>query len=618
MSAPVQQPRRSAKGFANWVTQVGLLLTLTRSPVGAQSPPTPPERISNNPPSPNLRDLALPSLDPDAPKLPTRFPPRGPIAPPPIPLGPTQVEPMVPSEAEGSRPAESGRIPYVQEETPGLPLPGREEADQIPSEGVLELDEILRSVDSFFPLLLSVEQDRLLADADIVSALGAFDLNLRGHGVSNALGFYQYNRSNLGLEQQFRTGGIKTFAGHRWGVGDFPTWYGNYQTNDGGELYAGAKLPLLRDRTIDKYRADLAKANIERLSAEPTIQKARIEFLRAASLAYWDWLAAGQAYSVAQSLLLIAEERDVALQKRIDAGLTKPIERTDNQRLIVGRQAKLVAAQRKFQQAAIKLSLFLRGGDGLPVLPPARRLPLSFPPAEPTERQRLPEDIDIALARRPEIRKLQLLRQKTEVNLSLARNDFLPSLDAAVLSSQDVGGPTPKRDKSDYQFEAGLYLEVPLQRRYARGRIDNAQALLTRIMLEERYARDKVVADVQDAVTAMEAAYRQIGQARESLELNRIMEQAERRNLFLGNSNILFVNLRETATVDAALLEVEALVVYFQAVADYRAALALALDPPLAATGAASAAPSAPEALDLTPTPPPGSPSPSPPRAPRK
>lgn len=537
------------------------------------------EAASRNPAEekvPTETTAELPEV-PAAPKLPSSFPRRSPIVPPNVPLGPSQSQPLPNSENHTSMPTESGSVPYVQEETPGLAPPWAASGDKLFNDP-LELQDVTNAVNDFFPLLLSVEQERLIKQGEFVSALGSFDLRLRGGGTSNALGFYQYNQGNLGVEQQFAAGGVKVFAGHRIGVGNFPVWYGNLQTYEGGEFVTGASIPFLQNRTIDKYRYTLWKAAIDRQIAEPNILKARIEFIRAASYAYWDWTAAGQEYLVTRSLLKLAENRDDALRRRIEVGLTKPIERTDNQRVIVQRRAKLIAAQRKLQQTAIKLSLYFRDEAGMPVLVSAERLPKDFPEAVTPEKRRIADDITFAIARRPEIQKLNLQRRKNDIDIQYARNQFLPTLDAQVYGSQDVGAPTPKKDKGEYQLAAGMALEVPLQRRYARGQIQAAEANRSQINFEQRFAQDKVITDIQSSIAAMDAAYLQVGQAKEATELARIMEEAERRNLFLGNSNILFVNLRETATVDAALLEVDALAEYFRAVADYRAAIAIDAD----------------------------------------
>ena len=61
--------------------------------------------------------------------------------------------------------------------------------------------------------------------------------------------------------------------------------------------------------------------------------------------------------------------------------------------------------------------------------------------------------------------------------------------------------------------------------------------------------------------------------AKENVEVNRKMEEAELRKFELGKSNMLFVNLRELARAEAQFQEVDALVQYHQAHADYQAAL---------------------------------------------
>lgn len=560
---PEETRRQKQTGLRGWFAQRRPAAKTERNP---SNEPTRDSKPTEKKSSPGRRDP---------------FQPRKRILPPEIPLGPGQTEPRgtIPPPTT-PRAAEPGTVPYVEEETPGVRVPGQEPVKDGPAPTVLTLEEVLAAVDSFFPLLLEVQQERVRADGDIIAALGSFDLYLKSAGISNNIGFYQYERSSVGLEQQFATGGVKTFGGWRRGQGFFPVWYGDRETYGGGEFIAGARVPILRDRTIDKYRADLRKAGVARLIAEPEIQRARIFILRDGSVAYWDWLAAGQAYVIALSLLKIAEERVNAIDRRIEEGVLEGIERVDNQRVIVQRRAKLIAAQQKFQQATIKLSLFFRNQDGLPLLADPGRLPSVFPSAEPTEKQRLPGDVELALGRRPELLKIRLEREKATIDLAMAENQFLPSLDLMGYGSQDFGDPTIKGDKGPFTLEAGLYLDVPLQRRYARGRIQNTRGLLTQIAFREQFARDKVVTEVQNAVAMIEAAYRQIGQAREGVELARTMEQAERTRLFLGDSNILFVNLREMATVDAALLEVDALLEYYRSIADYRAALAIDADIP--------------------------------------
>ena len=100
---------------------------------------------------------------------------------------------------------------------------------------------------------------------------------------------------------------------------------------------------------------------------------------------------------------------------------------------------------------------------------------------------------------------------------SILKMSPMPKIDAQIVGSQDVGEPTSsKRDKSPYELQAGVYADVPLQRRKARGKIQAAQAKLQQLLAKRRFTEDKIVAEIQAAYAAMLAAYERVGQARES------------------------------------------------------------------------------------------------------
>ena len=162
---------------------------------------------------------------------------------------------------------------------------------------------------------------------------------------------------------------------------------------------------------------------------------------------------------------------------------------------------------------------------------------------------------------------------------------LLPKLDALVIGSQDVGEPFQADDiKGPFELEAGLYGEVPLQRREAEGKIETARAKLAQIRTKREFVVNKVTAEVQDAVSALRAAEERIERAginrrlaRESLEMARTLFDA-------GDIDLVELNIYEQATLDAQILLVEAQADYFVAMADYRAALGV--DPRQAAAHA--------------------------------
>ncbi len=449
-----------------------------------------------------------------------------------------------------------------------IPLPSVE------STSILRLQDVLDSVYESYPLLKTALLSRSIADGELLSSQGAFDLKLKGGGTSGPLGFYKTNRFGAGVSQPLFSGG-EIFGGYKVGRGNFQPWFKERQTDDGGEFSVGIAIPLSQNRLIDKRRAAQFRASFGRDAVEPEIQTQIISFVWESSYSYWMWVAAGQNYQITQTLLEIAQQRNDGLKIRVERGDLSPIELTDNQRLIVSREAALIDAKRKLQQSAIKLSLFLRTPDGRPIVPTEDQLPSVFPEATSIDSARMESDIHLAMSNRPELVSLELLRRQIKVDLAQARNLYLPSVDAVFYASKDVGAASSSiRDKTPFELEASLQVNVPLQRRKAIGKIQAIEAKLAQLSVKIGFAQDKISTDVQNVYAAMLAAFNRIRRAEESLELARTMEQAERRKFDLGESNLLLVNLRELATAGAAKNVLQSQLDYFQAQADYRAAMA--------------------------------------------
>ncbi|MBN8628582.1 MAG: TolC family protein [Planctomycetes bacterium] len=506
------------------------------------------------------------------------------VAQPPAEVTPLlQIEPLpadvapLPDAAVAPQPVGPSSLldPDLGFQTPGveqIPLPP--ELAGSPTAGELRLDEVLQSVSRTYPLLIAAIQERDIAAGEARSTRGAYDLHIQAENMTGAMGFYETNRAALRAEQYTLPGG-KVWSGYRIGRGSFEPWYQERQTNDGGEFKLGYRQSLLQGLAIDKRRTAMRKADLSLAAAEPSIDKQRIYFLEYGAIQYWKWVAAGHWYLIQREMLEIAEEREAAIETRIARGLLPEIESLDNRRLVASRQAKLIQADRKFRQEAVELSLYLRDAGGTPILPGADRLP-PFPEPTAPDPEQLPFDLQTAISFRPEPRYLRLQRQKLEVQLAYARNLTLPEFDALVDASKDVGQPTSsKNDKGPFQLETGLLFAVPLQRRDATGQIRTNEAAITQVRAQEQYAIERVEADVRFALTGLQTAYEEYRRAAEGVELTAQMEAAERTKFDLGNSNILFVNIREQNTADARILTVDALLEYHVAAAEYRAALGL-------------------------------------------
>lgn len=479
----------------------------------------------------------------------------------------------------------------------GVPLPGMiaHRVATVPSLGVtaatggpasspggaaLGLDEVLASAERAFPSLLAARADVAAADAEALAAAGGFDpaLKARGFLTPDRLGPYPQVRVDSLVEGAIPGTGLTAFAGYRIGqplsTTGIQPYYRERETYPAGELRAGVSAPLLRNLWIDRRRATLARAELGQDGAKESLALQRLELSRAAALRYWDWVAAGRRREVARELLRIARDRDRQLSVRVKTGDVPFFDQQDNLRAVAQREALLVQTQRGVEQASFELALFLRDPSGAPTQPDEARLPTAFPEPEPTFGDEA--SLDDALARRPDVRRLIVQQRQQQVEITLQKNQLWPGLDLGLVFSQDLGTNAgtadPKLGQPEVEFS--LMLDLPLLYRAPLGRIRAAEAANAKLEAQLRLARDRVSADVKDARSALDAARRRVAFTRQEVEIAKKLEAGEQQKFELGDSTLLFVNLRETQSAEARLREIDALLDYHRAVAAFRAAVA--------------------------------------------
>ncbi len=502
------------------------------------------------------------------PTLPPPPPPASLPAPPPAdtpPVEPPEAPPPRPAEdrpdaVEPSRPAPS---PSPASPPAVLPFPR-------PVEEPLRLEEVLESVAAAFPLLYAVELERPIAAGQRLAAEGQFDPVLRLRSAEQG-GTFSSSRLLASIEQTSPYGGISTFAAWRWGQGNFPIYYGDRKTGEGGEWQAGVIVP----------RARLRAAQIAENLAEPTIRRARLDFFRAAAQAYWSWQVAGAQYRIAEELLRLAVDRQQVFDEQFRAGKIAEAPVALNRRLVASRREALLAAERLVQQSALRLSLFLRDEQGQPVVPPSHWLDPNFlqTPFPLPRAEGLAADVQLALRQRPELVRFQLEKQRRSLEWQLANNQLLPNLNLVLQGAQDVGA-AKKTLNGTGPFatdrttgEVGAVLEFPLPFRNARGQALTAQAQLAQLLAQERYARDEITVQVQDAVSELLLTWQRLQQAQEEQRQAERVLQIETVRFREGRISLVELNLQEIAAAEAKTKVAVILGSYFNAIANYLAVL---------------------------------------------
>lgn len=208
------------------------------------------------------------------------------------------------------------------------------------------------------------------------------------------------------------------------------------------------------------------------------------------------------------------------------------------------------------------MSMFLWENQ-TPTAPQLERAPDFPPPAAVPTAEIVRADKLQAKTDRPEIREVDIEAKVNNIDLELAKNNLLPSLDLEAAPAR-----APEKFVLGLGYRFGVELRMPILQRRSRGEVMEAQAQADRLVLVQKYREQQVVVDVDNAFSAIERAKERVTAAAESLRMAKMLEEGERFRFSLGATSVLFVNLRERNSVDSEMQLV-------RAKADYQKALAL-------------------------------------------
>jgi len=440
----------------------------------------------------------------------------------------------------------------------------------------LTLGKVIGSMRGVHPKLEEAESKVEAAEGKLLSKEGGFDPKAKLSFKGQPLGYYDKGNFDALITQDSPLWGTSFYAGYRRSVGAFPTYDGQYITLNGGEFRAGFDLPVWRGGPIDQRRADIAQAEIGVSGAERDRDMTTLLLDNAAAYAYWTWVEAGLVLEINEDLLDVAEKRNRGLTRLIEEGAAPEIEGVDNLRTVLDRRTKVIAARRKLENAAIKLSLYLRDAEGRTRRPGRELLPEFLPEPDAPDAARLDDDIRHATKTRADVRALQAAEEQAQVEAELRDNQVAPQVNIMGWVSQDIGSMslqdkphTETPQLRPFDLGIGVSLDIPLLLRKDRGNAAAARGKLGAARAKVRWQRDQAEADVRQAYANLRAAYQTVSLARDTRRAADTLARAERRKFALGSSDILYVNIRELYAAEAATKEVKAKADYQRALADY-------------------------------------------------
>lgn len=432
------------------------------------------------------------------------------------------------------------------------------------------LEELHSRIDRTHPLLRGAGAEKTIARGQILKALGAFEPTLvndteleRFISRSDPGNGTQTVGYNDTLVEVLHPSGFRGSAGFRQAIGD--ARIPDLSFGDGGQqVVLGGFLPLLRGLMINPERAEQQRSELASPRADIKIAKTRQDLFLAAAHQYWDWVAAAKLLDVQKRAVVVAEDRHTLVQELANAGSVAAIDVTEAGQEVHRRREVAIAARRGLEQEAFKLSMFL-WVNGSPSAPPLDRVP-DFPVERP-----MPTGVDVmtqkmkALSERPEVKELEVEASINNIDLALAKNNLLPSLNLEAAPAR-----SPEKFVLGLGYRFGVELRVPLLQRRSRGEILQAQGQAERLVMAQQYRENQIVVDVDNALSAIERARERMDEASQAFRLAKLVEEGEGYRYSVGSSSVLFVNLRERNTVDSEIQVVRAKAEYHKALALYQ------------------------------------------------
>ncbi len=430
----------------------------------------------------------------------------------------------------------------------------------------LSVDEIHAWIDRSHPLLKGAGTEKVMARGRMLKALGAFEpVLVNDTEIERFVSKDKFGTQSVGFNDTLIEArnpmGFRYSAGVRQAIGDAKIPDLSFG-NGNQQVLLGGFFPLLKGLMVNPENAELQRSELADPRADIRIAQTRQDLFLAAATQFWDWVAAVRYVEVQRKALKVAEDRFKQVEGRAKAGAVAPLDVVEANQEVQRRREVSIAAQRQVEQEQFKLSMFL-WENNVPSLPALDRVP-DFPAQmlSPTPDAVKAHKIQ-AKAERPEIREIGIEAKMNDIDLELAKNNLLPSLDAEAAPAR-----APEKFVLGLGYRFGLELRIPILQRRSRGEVLEAQGKADRFVMVQKFREQQVVVDVDNALSAIERAKERMEAAVQSLRLAKTLEEGERFRFGLGATSVLFVNLRERNSVDS-----EAQVI--RAKADYQKAQAL-------------------------------------------
>lgn len=424
----------------------------------------------------------------------------------------------------------------------------------------LELDELLRHVKQYHPVVMQAELAVEGGLANVMKERGDLDPELYGNiDHKDFQGTQYFEQNEAGIKIPTLTG-VELNSSYNTNRGALlnPEMY----TPGGGVVSGGISVPLGRGLLTDEDRASLKKAKIYAQATKLEQQTMLNDILFNCIRQYYKWAEAYKQYRVYDYSVTLAGDRFTAVKRSHELGDLPAIDTLESYIQLQNRTLLRAEYELKYLKETRLLSNYIWGDSLTPLRLADTTLPadlelMQLPnPVDPTGLRVLEVNL---VQQHPDIKKFDLQKEQLLVDRKLHVEFLKPQLDVHynILNEPIQGDPFTGLNTNNYKW--GLDFSFPLYLRKSRASIQLTDIYIQDNRIEQSAKLLELQNKMQQFVNMQNILLEQIANYRDAVRNYDRMLQAERQKFAAGESSLFLINSRENMLFTARLKLIELL-----------------------------------------------------------
>ncbi|MBU4254446.1 MAG: TolC family protein [Acidobacteria bacterium] len=361
--------------------------------------------------------------------------------------------------------------------------------------------------------------------------------------------------------------------------------------------------PLLRDFGFKMAKREILVAKNDQAVSRKDFETNLSNTILNVEEAYWNYVYSIELLKVRKQSLKLAEDLLEKNKRSVEIGTLAPIEILSAEAEVATRHADILQTQAQVRNAEDQLKALMNlQADGAEA-EAMNLIPVDKPSYEKKTID-FEEALAIAIENRPDLESTRISLKNSELNLSYAKNQLLPSLNltasywspgvsgdqiiylnnnalSGVIIGVVPGGSTDAfKDTFGFKYSnwsVGVTLDFPLSNILSKANYATARVSLEQARLRMQNEEQQAFVEVKSAVRSVQTDYERVLAYTVARELAQRKMEAEEEKLKVGLSTNYLVLLNQREFRNAQVQELQSIVAYNLSLAQLQQAMGLTL-----------------------------------------